>query len=45
MKGKYKKCSKCGEIKIANERHFGKHPKTKDGFQSVCKECDKKRKF
>lgn len=44
VKGKYKKCSKCGEIKIANERNFGKHPNTKDGLQSICKICDNSRK-
>lgn len=43
-RGKYKKCSKCGEIKLANERYYGYHPKTKDNLQSVCKKCDKKRK-
>lgn len=44
VKGKYKKCSRCGEIKIANERNFGRHPNTVDGLQSVCKKCDVLRK-
>ena len=38
-KGKYKKCSKCGEIKIANERHFKRNSSSKDGLYSICKEC------
>ena len=40
VKGRYKKCSKCGEIKIANERHFSKMKNTKDGFRPNCKKCD-----
>lgn len=38
VKGKYKKCSKCGEIKIANERHF-KWDKTNDRWKSQCTDC------
>lgn len=38
-KGKYKKCSKCGEIKLVNKRYFYKHPNTKDGFEQNCKQC------
>lgn len=41
-KGKYKKCSKCGEIKIANERHFSPKKDSKDGFHPYCKECRSK---
>ena len=41
-KGKYKKCSKCGEIKIANERHFRKRSDNKgDGFIGVCRKCER----
>lgn len=36
-KGKYKKCSKCGEIKLTNQ--FDK--KGKQGLQSRCKSCRK----
>lgn len=39
VKGKYKQCSKCGEIKIANNRHFKKNSSSKDGLYSICKEC------
>jgi hypothetical protein len=42
LKGNYKKCSQCGEIKLV--QYFGKHPDTKDGYQSVCKKCDNLRK-
>ena len=45
IKGKYKKCAKCGEIKlISNDRYFGKDSRNKDGFQSICKKCDNYRK-
>jgi len=38
VKGVYKKCSKCGETKLT--KYFGKDKRNKDGFKSVCKECD-----
>lgn len=45
LKGKFKKCSKCSEVKvISNDRYFGKNSITSDGFQSVCKKCDGLRK-
>jgi hypothetical protein len=45
FKGNYKKCSKCGEIKlISNDRYFGKDIRNVDGFQSICKKCDNYRK-
>jgi len=45
-KGKYKKCSKCGEIKLIS--YFGKDDRNKDGLKSICRKCDniiKKIKF
>jgi hypothetical protein len=33
----FKKCSKCGLIKPVSE--FNKHSQTKDGLQSICKQC------
>jgi hypothetical protein len=36
-----KKCSKCGEIK-SKEENFSKDKKTKDGYNYVCKLCNKK---
>ena len=38
-KGKYKKCSKCGQIKLAHNRHFSINNTSKDGFYSICKKC------
>ena len=39
MKGKYKKCSRCGEIKLAHNKYFSKNKTSKDGFYSICKDC------
>jgi predicted XRE-type DNA-binding protein len=41
VKGKYKKCSFCGKIKLANERYFDKDESKKDGFKYICKKCRK----
>ncbi len=38
-KGKYKKCSRCGEIKLAHNKYFSKNKTSKDGFYSICKHC------
>ena len=38
-KGKYKKCSRCGEIKLAHNKYFSKNKTSKDGFYSICKKC------
>lgn len=38
-RGKWKKCSKCGQIKLANPRFFSKNNTSKDGFYSQCKVC------
>lgn len=38
-KGKYKKCSRCGQIKLAHNKYFSKNKTSKDGFYSICKEC------
>ena len=38
-KGKYKKCSRCGEIKLAHNKYFSKNKTSKDGFYSICKDC------
>ena len=39
MKGKYKKCSRCGEVKLAHNKYFSKNKTSKDGFYSICKNC------
>lgn len=38
-KGTYKKCSRCGEIKLANNRYFSKNKTSKDHYYSICKKC------
>lgn len=43
-KGKYKKCSRCGEIKLAHNKYFSKNNTSKDGFYSICKSCRNKKK-
>lgn len=37
--GKWKKCSRCGEIKLAHNMFFSKNNTSKDGFYSICKAC------
>lgn len=41
-KGQWKKCSKCGQIKLANPRFFSRNSTSKDGFYSQCKKCRSK---
>ena len=43
-KGKYKKCSKCGQVKLAHNKYFSKNKTSKDGFYSICKQCRNKKK-
>ena len=43
-KGNYKKCSRCGQIKLADNRYFSKNSTSKDGFYSICKDCRNKKK-
>ena len=38
-KGKYRRCSKCGKVKLAHKKYFSKNNVSKDGFYSICKEC------
>jgi hypothetical protein len=37
--GTWKRCSRCGEYKLAHNRFFSKNNTSKDGFYSVCKAC------
>ena len=37
--GKWKRCSRCGEYKVADNRFFSKNKTSKDGFYSICKNC------
>ena len=38
-RGKFKRCSRCGQIKLAHNKYFSKNKTSKDGFYSICKEC------
>ena len=42
-KGKWKKCSRCGQIKLAHNRFFSKNKTSRDGFYSICKCCRNKK--
>lgn len=42
--GKWKKCSRCGQIKLAHNNFFSKNKTSKDGFYSICKCCRNKKK-
>ncbi len=37
--GKWKRCSRCGQIKLAHNRFFSKNKTSKDGWYSICKCC------
>ena len=38
-KGKFKRCSRCGQVKLAHNKYFSKNKTSKDGFYSICKSC------
>lgn len=42
-KGKYKRCSKCGQIKLAHNKYFSKNNTSRDNFYSICKACRNKK--
>lgn len=42
-KGKFKKCNRCGKVKLAHNRYFSKNKSSKDGWYSICKECRNKK--
>ena len=42
--GTYKRCSRCGEIKLAHNKYFSKNKTSKDSFYSICKCCRNKKK-
>ena len=38
-RGKFKRCSCCGQTKLAHNKYFSKNKTSKDGFYSICKVC------
>lgn len=40
-RGKWKKCGRCKQIKLAHSRFYHRNPCSPDGFYSICKECRK----
>ena len=42
-KGNWKRCSRCGQIKLAHNKFFSRNKTSKDGFYSICKECRNKK--
>lgn len=43
-RGKWKRCSRCGEVKLAHSRFFSRNKTSSDGWYSVCKCCRNKKK-
>ena len=42
-KGYWKKCSRCGQIKLGHNYFFSKNKTAKDGWYSICKKCRNKK--
>lgn len=38
-RGQWKKCSRCGQIKLAHSLFFSKNRTSRDGWYSICKDC------
>ena len=38
-KGQYKRCTRCGQLKLAHNKYFSKNKTSKDGYYSICKSC------
>ena len=43
-KGHWKKCNRCGQIKLGHPFFFSKTSTSKDGLYSICKECRNKKR-
>ena len=37
--GQWKRCTRCGEVKLAHNKFFSKNKSSKDGWYSLCKTC------
>ena len=44
-KGTYKRCNRCGQVKLANNKYFSINKTSKDNFYSICKCCRSKRRL
>lgn len=42
-KGEYKRCTRCGKVKLALPRYFTRNSSSKCGLYSICKECRNKK--
>ena len=42
--GNWKKCSRCGEVKLAHQKFYSRNSSSRDGFYSICKTCRNTRK-
>ena len=42
-KGQYKRCSRCGQLKLAHNKYFSKNKTSRDNFYSICKACRNKK--
>lgn len=42
-KGRWKRCNRCGEIKLIHPYFFSKNKSSKDGYYSICKTCRNKK--
>lgn len=41
--GHWKKCTCCGQVKLAHNKFFSKNNSSRDGFYSICKDCRNKK--
>lgn len=42
-KGYWKRCSRCGNVKLGHNMFFSKNKTSKDGWYSICKDCRNKK--
>lgn len=45
LKGEYKRCSRCKQIKLASNRYFSINRTSSSNFYSVCKSCRNKKRL